>query len=357
MHTCAEAGIMRISIKDIARAAGVSHSTVSRALSNYPLVAATTRGRIRQIAAELGYSPNAIARGLVTHHTQTIGVIVTSIADPFAGEVVRGIEQVAGDSDYRVFLGTSHADPVREVNLVKGLRESQVDGIIVASSRVGASYMPLLSEIGIPIVLINSLQEGPYIYSVSVDNAQGGHLATEHLLALGHRRIAYLGGPADHVSSRDRLTGYRDALSAAHLPFDSALVRDGDGRFTSGEQIAELMAETRPPTAVFCYNDLTAIGVLRAVRRRGLRVPDDISVVGFDDLEFAAYVEPPLTTIHQPKTEMGRRAMKMLVDAMKGKEVPNYSAPVELVLRSSTCAPQARRTRPRSPRPQSAKRE
>ncbi len=327
---------MRVSIKDIAKAAGVSHSTVSRALSDSSLVSSETRDRIRQIAQDLGYSPNAMARGLVTQQTRTIGVIVTTIADPFIGEVVRGIEEVAADNSYRVFLATSHSDPLREVNLVKGFREWRVDGVIVASSRVGALYIPLLNEIGVPVVLINSQQEGPYVHSVTVDNIQGAELATRHLLSLGHRTIGYMGGPADHSSHRDRLAGYRRALSDAGISFDPSLVLPGNGRADSGKNISNLLAHSPVATAVFCYNDLTAIGVVHALTRRALRVPGDLSVVGFDDIEFASYVDPPLTTIHQPKDEMGRLATRMLMDLLTGHEVANVKVPGELVVRESS---------------------
>ncbi len=332
---------MRVSIKDIAKAAGVSHSTVSRALSNNPLVAEATRSRIQKIAHDFGYTPNAIARGLVTQRTRTVGVIVTTLTDPFAGEIFRGIEEVAGDNDYRLFLGTSHADPVREVNLVKGLREWRVDGVIVASSRVGALYMPLLKEIGVPIVLINNQQEGPFVQSVGVDNIESAAVATRFLIQQGHRVIAYIEGPPEHSSSDDRLSGYQRALAQAQIPFDPTLVISGNGRFVSGEQVAQLLARSPVPTAIFCYNDLTAIGALRALKSRGLRVPQDISLVGFDDVEFASYVDPPLTTICQPKDEMGRLAMQMLIDLLQGKAVTNILVPGELILRESTSPPSA----------------
>ncbi len=332
---------MRVSIKDIARAAGVSHSTVSRALSDSPLVAPETRGRIQKIAGELGYSPNAIARGLVTRQTRTVGVIVTTISDPFIGEVVRGIEEVAVDNDYRIILANSHSDPVREVNLVKGLREWRVDGVIVASSRVGALYMPLLKEIGVPIVLINNQHQGPYIHSVGVDNIRGAQVATHHLLAQGHRLIGYIGGPPEHASSQERLLGYQQALSEARIPFDPSLVQSGNGRAAGGEQVAQLLFRSSTPTAIFCYNDMTAIGALRALRCHGQRVPEDVSLVGFDDIEFASFVEPPLTTIRQPKDEMGRLATRMLIDLLRGESVTNLLVPGELVVRESTSPPSA----------------
>jgi len=337
---------MKVSIKDIAQAAGVSHSTVSRALSNSPLIPESTRQRIQRIAQKMGYAPNAIARGLVTQRSQAIGVIVTTIEDPFAAEVVRGIEEIAADHSYRVFLGTSHNDPQREVGLVKALREWRVDGVIVASSRVGALYQPLLKEIGAPIVLINNQKQSKRtarargaaedIHSVVVDDTQGGELATRFLISQGHRVIGYLGGPADYAANRNRWTGYQRALAQANIAYDEALVRPGTGRADGGEQVIPFLTRSPAPTAVFCYNDMTAIGALSALRRRGLRVPDDVSLVGFDDIPFAAYVDPPLTTIHQPKDEMGRLATRMLLNLLDGKQVANVMVPGKLIVREST---------------------
>ncbi len=348
---------MRVSIKDIAKAAGVSHSTVSRALSNNPLVAEATRGRIQKIARDLAYTPNAIARGLVTQHTRTVGVIVTALTDPFAGEIFRGIEEVAADNDYRLFLGTSHADPVHEVNLVKGLREWRVDGVIVASSRVGSLYMPLLKEIGVPIVLINNQHGGPFIQSVGVDNVASACIATRHLIEQGHRVIGYMKGPPEHASSDDRLLGYRRALAQAHIPFDPSLVQSGNGRVDGGVQALGFLSRSPVPTAIFCYNDMTAIGALRALKARGLRVPQDISLVGFDDIEFASYVDPPLTTICQPKDEMGRLAMQMVIDLLHGKTITDVLMPGELVVRESTSPPSSLALAPLAARRRTARQE
>ena len=328
---------MKVSIKDIAKAAGVSHSTVSRALADSPLIAERTRARIHRLAQKRGYTPNAIARGLVTQHTRALGVVVTSIADPFVAEVVRGIEEVAADNGYRVFLGTSHDEPAREVNLVKALREWRVDGVIVASSRVGALYQPHLKEIGAPIVLINNQgqTDARAIHSIAIDDIAGGELATRYLIEQGHRAIAYLGGPADRASHRDRLSGYKRALRAAKIVFDPARVQTGNGKVEAGERVGELLARAKP-TAIFCYNDITAIGALRALKQCGVRVPRDISLVGYDDILLASYVDPPLTTIHQPKDEMGRTAMRMLLDLLNGAQVANVRVTGKLIVREST---------------------
>jgi DNA-binding LacI/PurR family transcriptional regulator len=305
-----------ISIKDIAKAAGVSHPTVSRALRDSPLVSADTKARIKRLAVEMGYSPDARARSLVRGSTQTVGVVVTTIADPFVAQVVEGIEDAAQKDGYTVILCNSHSDPEREISAVEALRSKRVDGVVVTSSRVGALYLDHLERIGVPVVLINNHNErsGSYTYSVSVDNRHGGHLATEHLLQLGHRRIAYVSGPADHSDDLDRLAGYRQALDQAGIPFEASLVVAGTGRADGGERaLPDLMALEAPPTAVFCYNDMTAIGLMRAAAAVGISIPADLAVVGFDDIPFASYVRPPLSTIAQPKVRMGVWAMEMVV--------------------------------------------
>src|SRR5579884_556610 len=211
---------MPVSIKDIARLAGVSHSTVSRALRNSPLIPERTARRIQQIACEHGYSASAVARSLVTRKTQTIGVVVTSIADPFNGEVVQGIEETANQSGYSVILATSQADPDRELAVVRSFQERRVDGILVASSRVGSLYMPLLGEMKIPIVLLNNQSPGTFAHTVTIDNVDGGYQATKHLIQLGHNRIAYIGDRLGLESDAERLKGYKKALSQAGLPLD-----------------------------------------------------------------------------------------------------------------------------------------
>jgi len=335
---------MRVSIKDIAKAAGVSHSTVSRALSDSPLVSDETKARIQRLAQEMGYSPNILARSLVTRQTYTVGVVVTTIADPFVAEVVQGIEATAHDHGYTVILCNSGAVPEREIAAVEMLRSKRVDGVIVTSSRVGALYLEHLERIGAPIVLINNHNEesGRYTFTVTVDNRHGGYLATKHLIELGHRRIAYVTAPADHSSDLDRKSGYRQALTQSGIEPDPTLIIPGNGRADGGERALKAIMELDDlPTAVFCYNDMTAIGLIHAARQAGLSVPRDLAVVGFDDILFARYFHPPLTTIAQPKVEMGRLAMKMALSLMnveegEEEELSNIVVQGELIVRAST---------------------
>ncbi len=336
---------MRVSIKDIAKAAGVSHSTVSRALSDSPLVSDETKARVQNLAQEMGYSPNTLARSLVTRQTYTVGVVVTTIADPFIAEVVQGIEATAHDHGYTVVLCTSGAEPEREIAAVEMLRSKRVDGVIVTSSRVGALYLEHLERIGVPIVLINNHNEqsGRYTFTVTVDNRHGGCLATDHLIQLGHQRIAYVTAPADHSSDLDRMTGYRQALVDSGIEPNPELIVPGNGRADGGARaLGALMALDVLPGAVFCYNDMTAIGLINAARGVGLAVPSDIAVAGFDDIPFATYCFPPLTTIAQPKVEMGQLAMKMALSLMaieegeNGEELSNIIVQGKLIVRAST---------------------
>lgn len=332
---------MAVSIKDIARLAGVSHSTVSRALRHSPLIPAATARRIQRIAKEAGYTASAVARSLVMRKTEAIGAVVTSIADPFNGEVVQGIEEEANRHGYSVILANSQADPEREMKVVRSFRERRVDGIIVASSRVGAHYLPLLKELEAPVVLLNNQHPSEFAYSVAIDNQDGGYLAVRHLIDLGHRQIAYLGDQFGLQSDAERFAGFRQAMTEAGLPVRRDYVVRGDGRPAKGrERAAELLERKKPPTAIFCYNDMTALGVLEEAGTRGLQVGRDLSVVGFDDLFFAALLQPGLTTIRQPKRELGRRAMGLLLALLRGEDAERAAViRGELVVRGSTQRP------------------
>lgn len=332
---------MAVSIKDIARIAGVSHSTVSRALRNSPLIPAHTAERIKRIAKEAGYSASAVARSLVTRRTYAIGVVVTSISDPFNGEVVGGIEEIANSAGFSIILATSQADPEREMTVVRSFQERRVDGILVASSRVGALYVPLLSEFGIPIVLLNNQHPGEFVHSVTVDNVDGALRATEHLISLGHTRIAYLGDRLGLQSDTERYRGYAAALANANLQIRPEFVVQGDGKPQGAKEAAhELLALRERPTAIVCYNDMSALGVLEHASERRLQIPRDLSIAGFDDLFFTPFLQPPLTSVRQPKRELGRRAMELLLALLKGESSEKrLEIKGELIVRGSTAAP------------------
>ena len=331
---------MPVSIKDIARMAGVSHSTVSRALRDSPLIPAATAQRIQQIARESGYTASAVARSLVTRKTQAIGVVVTSIADPFNGDLVDGIEEVANQHGYSVILATSQADPEREMTVVRSFGERRVDGILVASSRVGSLYLPMLEELKIPIVLDNNQHRSDFAYSIAVDNIDGTYRATRHLIELRHQRIAYLGDRLGLHSDEDRFAGFQKALGEFGIPLNKDLVVYGDGKLDGAAQAArELFNHRHRPTAVVCYNDMSALGLLRVAEERGIAVPDALSVTGFDDIFFAALARPALTTVRQPRREMGRKATEILLAIFNGS--PAEKAIVirgDLIVRCSSAA-------------------
>ncbi|MGD2039390.1 MAG: LacI family DNA-binding transcriptional regulator [Anaerolineae bacterium] len=312
----------RVSIKDIAKAASVSHSTVSRALGDSQLVSHDTKERIQRLAREMGYSPDAQARSLVMGRTQTVGVVVTTITDPFIAEIVQAIENTAQEHGYSVILASSNSEPEREIAAVEMLQSQRVDAVLVTSSRIGALYHEHLERLGVPIVLINShhLQAGTYTYSVNFDNHHGAYLAAQHLVDLGHRRIAYVAAATDHSDNEERAAGYRQALGEAGIVFDPRLVVPGTGSAGGGERaLPVLRALPDPPTAACCYNDMTAIGLIKAAQQAGLTVPDDLAVVGFDDIPLARYVCPTLTTIAQPMPDMGQFAMCMILDLVRSE--------------------------------------
>ena len=316
----------------------MSHPTVSRALQNSPLVNPATAAKIRKIAEAAGYRPSAVARGLVTRRTRTVGLVVTTVADPFAGEVACGIEQAANDHGYAVFLANSNANPEHERKVVQALAERRVDGIIVTSSRVGSDYLPMLAQLNVPMVLVNDQYPGEFVHSVMIANEEGSRAATDHLIELGHRRIAYVGDRSGYQTDTERLKGYKQALAEAEIAFVAEFAVLGNGRPEGALAAVDwLLRSADPPTAVCCYNDMTALGAMRAIRARGLRVPEDVSVTGFDDLFFGEYLEPTLTTVRQPMRRMGEMAMENLLKLMSGEEsVAQVKVDAELIVRGST---------------------
>jgi DNA-binding LacI/PurR family transcriptional regulator len=334
----------RPTIYDVARLAGVSTATVSRALNGTGQIAPATREAIAAAVAQLGYAPNTIARSLVTKSTQTIALLLPDISNPFYAALVSGIQQSALSRGHTMLLCTTEGDPEREEQYLELLRAKRVDGALVDGLVLPPDRIARFVRDGFPIVCLDRDIDSASIPVVQVDNRLGGRLATEHLLSLGHTRIAHVtGAPALRISE-DRLAGYRDALEAAGVAADPALV--AEGRFTEEggyDATRALVATDVAFTAVFAANDLTAIGVVTALAGSGLRVPDDVSVVGFDDLRLAAFVPPPLTTIRQPAGEIAQRATELLLDLTHGKRVRRTRHLLEpkLVVRASTAPPKA----------------
>jgi DNA-binding LacI/PurR family transcriptional regulator len=311
----------RITSYDVARAAGVSQTTVSFVLNEVEgaSISDETRQRVLAVAEELGYVPDAAAQALGRGRTHIIGVVVTTLADPFIGTIVQIIESAAHEQGYTVILASSDDIPEREIEAVRMLQSRRVDGVIVTSSRVGALYQERLAQLNVPVVLINSLVQhnGRYTFSIGVDNRHGGWLAAGHLIQRGHRRIAYVASPADRGDNMERMAGYRDVLREGGIEFDSSLVVQGTGRAGCGQRaLHALLSLNDPPSAAFCYNDMTAIGLMDAARGAGLFLPQDLAIVGFDDIAFAQLSHPRLTTIAQPMAELGEGAVEMVLQLL-----------------------------------------
>ena len=335
-------------IEDVARLAGLSMATVSRVLHQSPRVSAEARARVLAAVDHLDYTPNALARGLAMSTTHTIGVLVSSISDPFWGEVVQTIQSFARQEQYSVLIAASDENREIERQALELFRHKRVDGIIVGASSGGIGVLHDQRLGRVPLVFVNNehfLPNGrdaeqaahPRANLVATDDWRGGKLAVEHLLQQGHRHIAYI-GPSDRASSVNRLDGYRDALDEAGIPFESALVAMvGEGPNPGELATFRLLAGNPMLTALFCYDDMTAVGALRALRALRLRVPADISVVGFDDLPLAAYLEPQLTTVRQPTNELGTQAVRILLDILQRRQPPRtITVQGELVVRDSS---------------------
>jgi DNA-binding LacI/PurR family transcriptional regulator len=329
---------MSVSIYDVAKKANVSPSTVSRALQDHPRIGATTKKRIQELAKEMGYVPNTVAKSLVANQTWTIGIELAAISDPFMGRVVEGVEQAAIEVGFNLIVSTSQHDRQREIDGIEMLQKRRVDGIIVLASHLFYQFPQFFERSRVPIVFINEQKPGKTMHFVSIDDVHGAQLAVEHLIALGHRRIGYVGVTNRAKSNQYRLKGYQDVLEAAGIASDPALTftsnhikDDAKGGEASLEPLLAAGA-----TAVFCFNDTTAMGLLAACHKRGVFVPDNLSIIGFDDIDMAVYSIPPLTTIRQPRFELGQRAMQMMLDLLAGQEPENQIVPGELVVRQTT---------------------
>jgi LacI family transcriptional regulator len=338
---------MAVTIGDVAHRAGVSTATVSRVLSGALRARPETRDRVILAARELGYRPSGIARSLKLRTTRTLGLIVTDIENPFFPQLVRAVEDAAQAAGYALLLCNASDDPEREASYLDVLVERRVDGVVIAASSLGGRHGDWLATAPLPVVLVNAPASDVRLPSIASDNRAGGRLATEHLLAAGHRRLGALSAGPRNPDAGERLAGARDAFREAGLDPAELAVAVGEAGVAGGERAMAALLERVPAVSgVVAYNDLMAIGAMRAVRALGRRVPADVSVVGFDDVDLAAYVDPPLTTIRQSTSEMGRWAVARLTERLQGgggelAEVPHVVLPVHLEIRGSTGPPPA----------------
>jgi LacI family transcriptional regulator len=329
-----------VTMRDVAKKAGVSVTSVSHVINQTRPVSENIQQNVQSALQELGYQPNALARSLRRKQSHTIGMVVPDSANPFFAGIVRGIEDAVFTQDYTVILGNSDGDPQKELVYTKVLAEKQVDGILfVAVGKSNKEHANLINKIRVPLVVIDRDVPDLSVDSVLTDNAQGGRLAIEHLLSLEHQRIGCITGPSDLTPSADRVAGYRQALIQANIPVDESIIIKGDFQFEGGYRAArQLLTMPHPPTAIFACNDLMAVGAISASIELGYRVPEQISVIGFDDIPLASFTNPPLTTIIQPKYEMGELAATLLLKRLQNHEHPvqRRLLSTELIVRRST---------------------
>ncbi len=327
-------------IQDVAKLADVSTATVSRALATPERVSPEARARVLEAIAKTGYVPNPAARTLRSQKTFMVLVVLPDLANTFFSKILRGIEETLFEAGYGMIISDLDGSPEKEAHFAAFTAAGRVDGAILLNghlfgqSREGEGKP---ARITIPLVAACEAIPGADIPQIEIDNRAAACRMTQHLASLGHRRIAYVSGPASNILERDRFQGYKDGLEAAGLPFDPVLVIPGDYTIESGIRAGQdLVARSSRPTAVFCTSDEMAISLMRTFFSAGLRVPEDISVAGFDDIEFAAVAEPPLTTIRQPRRELGQAAASALIDLLQGRpSSKRIRLGTELVIRES----------------------
>lgn len=337
---------MGYTLEEIARLAGVSRSTVSRVINQHPNVRPEVREQVWRVIREVGYYPHAAARNLVTRRSQIIGVVIPEtvpkvFSDPYFPVVLHAISNALAERGYHLML--SLLTPQQEEAFYqRALRGRVVDGIIVVSAQITDPLIARAYQDGLAVVSIGRYPQEPNVSYVDADNVEGARVATEHLLRLGRRRVATIAGPQTMAPGMDRLEGYRRALHAWGISPSPEWIAEGDFTEAGGYMAMRRLLAVRPD-AVFVASDLMAVGALKAIREAGLRVPDDIALVGYDDVELARYTDPPLTTIRQPIAELGRVAVQLLLRQIeKGvREPQRVILPTELVIRSSCGALQA----------------
>ena len=329
-------------MKDVAQLAGVSTATVSRALMNPEKVSVSTRKRVETAVLEAGYSPNTLARNLRRNESKTIITIVPDICDPYFADIIRGIEDAAVENDYLVLLGDSGQQKKRESSFVNLVFTKQADGMLLLGTDHPFDVSKSEQKNLPPMVMACEFAPELELPTVHIDNLTSAFEAVNYLAQLGHKRIAQISGPTSATLCQFRQQGYQQALRRAGVSMNPAYSTIGDFTFEAGAQaVRQLLALPEQPTAIFCHNDAMAIGAIQEAKKLGLRVPQDLSVVGFDDIQFAQYCDPPLTTISQPRYEIGRQAMVMMLDLLKGNDVQAGSRLLEasLVVRGSTAPP------------------
>ena len=330
-----------VTMREVAENAGVSIATVSHVINGTRFVSPEVRKRVKNVMQELGYRPNSLARSLRIGESKTIGMIVPDVANQFFADISRQIENISFQQDYSVILCNSDNDVEKQLSYISTLLKKQVDGVIFISAGESSEHLEQLSLSQVPVVVVDRDVALAYADVVLLDNKDAGYKATRHLTDLGHKRIACISGPNDLAPSMLRVEGFKNALADAGITCKKEYIVLGDFLFSGGENAMNTLLNQDPiPTAVFALNDMMAIGAITAIRRAGLHVPQDISIVGFDDIRMASAVSPALTTISQPVEQMAQIAAELLINKIKSKTSKNENQRVllkaELVIREST---------------------
>jgi LacI family transcriptional regulator len=326
-------------MKQVAEQAGVSTTTVSHVINNTRVVSEDVRARVLAVIGQLRYVPSAVARSLKNDRTHTIGMMVPNNSNPYFAEVIRGIEDAAFKLGYNIILCNSYDDPGKQVAYIRVLMEKRIDGLILVSSGTDAELARFLADDQIPVVLVDREISGVAADFIESDHEQGGYLGTRYLLELGHRAIACVSGPQELLTSRERVAGYQRALQEAGVALQAEWLVYSDFTSAGGHAaFGQLLALPRRPSAVFAGNDLMAIGGICAASEAGVQIPGQLSVVGYDDIALAAYSNPPLTSIGQPKQEMGALTARILLERMRDPSLPCRRELLQptLVVRKST---------------------
>lgn len=323
-------------IRDIAKLAGVSTATVSHVINNTRFVSEETRQKVIEAIERVGYTPNAHARNLASRNNHTIGLILSDISNPFFPDLVKSIQETASELGYDITMADTNYDPDRTVASVKRMLEQRVIGVAVMTSEMDKALVKRLATHEIAVVFLDVGQVGQFVSNIVVNYEKGIRAGVEHLLELGHWRIAYISGPLRLKSAQRRYIAFKKTMNKYESePF----IYEGDFKATGGQQAVAAMLQQHPrPTAIIAANDLMAMGAMRELRMNGLRVPEDVSVVGFDDILFAELTDPPLTTIALPRNEIGRAAVEALLHTITNhnKEGREYKITPKLVVRGST---------------------
>ncbi|MFZ6846821.1 LacI family DNA-binding transcriptional regulator [Undibacterium sp. RuRC25W] len=325
-----------VTLLDVARISGVSPSTVSRILNSTAKVSDIKRQAVEAAIAELKFEPNQLAQSLKSGKSMTIGIVVQDIASPFFSEALRGVDDVLNAQQYASVIVSGHWNAQEEADRIRLLIARKIDGLILLSGHIADEDVVRFSEQR-PIVATGRNVSSNTVKSVKIDNEFGAILAMRHLIELGHRHIAFIAGPKNNPDANERLSGYCRALEEANLPFEEKLIIEGDLHEASGLLAINRLFESQQKfSAVFAVNDQTAYGARLSLYRKGVRVPDDISVIGFDDLPNSLYTTPPLTTVRQPLYEMGQAAATTLINIINGKPTDITLPPLDLVVRETT---------------------